>query len=386
LVFERRSQGLRGAAATQVILVDVMGELTSWYQLGDVAMIGGTWAPVGGHNPLEPLALGKPVLFGPHTHNAASMFEEIAAQGFGRSVKTPRALWSVLDDWLDDDEAREQMGQRALVWLASQRGAALRTWRCLQADVLSPTWALTPAVHEIKTRFATCWLSERLGPDVQQPALACRMLNVRRLAESKDATVLAAGSGRGQALSWTVNDLPSVLRHYWRGGLIGHFNPDVFVGATLHRSRSMAEFSLLRHMRAWDLPVPEPLGARRVGALGLYRADIAVARINNSDNLVQRLRHQALSASQWMTVGQTVRRLHDRQVFHSDLNAHNLLIDDNSAIWVVDFDRCAVRPGQAWKADNLARLLRSLRKEQGRIEGLNWAETDWADLMRGYES
>jgi 3-deoxy-D-manno-octulosonic-acid transferase len=183
-----------------------------------------------------------------------------------------------------------------------------------------------------------------------------------------------------------VNGCAVVLRHYWRGGLMGRFNRDLFMGASLHRSRAMAEFALLRHLRAWGLPVPEPLAARRRAWLGWYRADIAVGRIPDSENLVQRLRRQAMSAEAWAAVGRVVRRLHERQVFHSDLNAHNLLIDGKGAIWVVDFDRCAVRPGQAWKAENLARLLRSLRKEQGRVAGLNWADADWADLMRGYES
>ena len=108
------------------------------------------------------------------------------------------------------------------------------------------------------------------------------------------------------------------------GGLIGRFNRDLFMGLGLHRSRAMAEFVLLHHLRAWGLPVPEPLAARRRAWLGWYRADIAVGRV--------------------------------------------------------------VRPGQDWKAQNLARLLRSLRKEQGRVAGLNWAEADWADLMRGYEA
>jgi 3-deoxy-D-manno-octulosonic-acid transferase len=209
-------------------------------------------------------------------------------------------------------------------------------------------------------------------------------LDVRRLALAQTAPVLAEGSGRGRALAWLVNGCAVVLRHYWRGGLVGRFNRDLFMGASLHRSRAMAEFALLRHLRAWGLPVPEPLAARRQAWLGWYRADIAVGRIPDSENLVQRLRRQAMSAEAWAAVGRVLRRLHERQVFHSDLNAHNLLIDEKGAIWVVDFDRCAVRPGQAWKAENLARLLRSLRKEQGRVAGLNWAEADWADLMRGY--
>jgi 3-deoxy-D-manno-octulosonic-acid transferase len=383
LKFERLSQGLRGAAETQVVLVDAMGELMGWYQLADVALVGGTWANVGGHNPLEPLSLGKPVLFGPHTHNAQSMFDDIQAHGLGVRVNGGAAFWTVLAEWMGDDAQRQVTGERALAWLAGQRGAAQRTWGLLQVALPLTADAQGDHVQTGRLGGADHWVSARLGAG---DAHTAEWLDVRRLAEAKTAQVLAEGSGRGRALAGLVNGCEVVLRHYWRGGLIGRFNRDLFMGASLHRSRAMAEFALLRHLRAWGLPVPEPLAARRQAWLGWYRADIAVGRIPDSENLVQRLRRQTMSAEAWTAVGRVVRRLHERQVFHSDLNAHNLLIDGKGAIWVVDFDRCAVRPGQAWKAENLARLLRSLRKEQGRVAGLNWAETDWADLIRAYEA
>jgi len=383
LKFERLSQGLRGAAETQVVLVDAMGELMGWYQRADVALVGGTWANVGGHNPLEPLSLGKPVLFGPRTHNAQSMFDDIEARGLGRHVNSGAELWRVLADWLGDEAQRQAMGEKALAWLAGQRGAAQRTWQVLQAALPLGDETHGAHVQTVRVGGVDIWMSERLGANA---AGEPDWLDVRRLTQTQAAPVLAEGSGRGRALAGVVNGCAVVLRHYWRGGLIGRFNRDLFMGLSLHRSRAMAEFALLRHLRAGGLPVPEPLAARRVAWACFYRADIAVARIEGSENLVQRLRRCAMNRDEWAAVGRVVRRLHDQQVFHSDLNAHNLLIDEAGQVWVVDFDRCAVRPGQTWKAQNLARLLRSLRKEQGRVTGLNWAEGDWADLMRGYEA
>lgn len=384
LNFERFSQGLRGDADTQVVLVDTMGELLSWYQLADVALIGGTWANVGGHNPLEPLLLGKPVIFGPHTHNAQSVFDEIKERGFGIRVNTAAALWPVLSECLSPGAQRQATSLQALTWLASQRGAAQRTWHILQTALpVTDAVQQAPHVQTLRVNGADYWVSERLASETSSIG---EWLDVRRLAQTQATSILAKGSGRGRALAWVINGYPVVLRHYWRGGLVGRFNRDLFTGVVQHRSRAMSEFALLQHLRAWNLPVPEPLAARRRSWLGWYRADIAVGHIPNSENLIQRLRRQAMTAEEWATVGRVVRRLHERQVFHSDLNAHNLLIDGKGHAWVVDFDRCAVRPGKAWKAQNLARLLRSLRKEQRHSVGLNWIQSDWTALVQGYDS
>jgi 3-deoxy-D-manno-octulosonic-acid transferase len=175
-----------------------------------------------------------------------------------------------------------------------------------------------------------------------------------------------------------------LLRHYWRGGLLGRMVKDTFVGSSAHTSRAMQEFALLRLMRSWGLRVPMPVGAR-VQQLGwLQRCDIAVGWIPDSRNLVQLLEERPLSPAAWAQVGRAVRQLHDHQVHHSDLNAHNILIDAPGEVWLVDFDKCQRRAGEDWKAANLARLLRSLHKEKKRFKGLHWVEGDWAALIQGY--
>jgi 3-deoxy-D-manno-octulosonic-acid transferase len=65
-------------SSTQVFVGDTMGELQFYYALADVAFVGGTLMPIGGHNPLEPLALGKKVIVGPYTNNAKMMYDELA--------------------------------------------------------------------------------------------------------------------------------------------------------------------------------------------------------------------------------------------------------------------------------------------------------------------
>ena len=118
----------------------------------------------------------------------------------------------------------------------------------------------------------------------------------------------------------------------------------------------------------------------------VYSADILVAYIRGSQNVVQCLSQRSLTTGEWKALGHAIRRLHDRQVFHADLNGHNLLLDDAGQAWVIDFDRCAIRPGTSWKPQNLERLLRSLRKEQGKRTVFHWNEDDWAPLLEGYGS
>jgi 3-deoxy-D-manno-octulosonic-acid transferase len=99
------------------------------------------------------------------------------------------------------------------------------------------------------------------------------------------------------------------------------------------------------------------------------------------------LRDAPLPPQSWLAVGRAIAQLHSQQIVHSDLNAHNILINDAGQVWLVDFDKCGLRAGHAWKAANLARLQRSLAKEMGRHNGSwHWqAKADWALLMQGYE-
>ena len=165
---------------------------------------------------------------------------------------------------------------------------------------------------------------------------------------------------------------------------MARLSPDRYAGFSARSSRAMAEFTLLRRMRAWGLPVPAPVAARQLRHGWRYTADIIVAMIPQTRNVAQCLSDGPLSTASWRALGAAIRQMHDRQVFHSDLNCHNLLLDADGRAWIVDFDKCGVRPGEAWKQQNLDRLRRSLRKEHGRRSQFHWDEARWDDLMRGY--
>ncbi len=373
--FARRSRGDAVSAQTRVLLIDAMGELMHWYRHASVCFVGGTLAPVGGHNPLEPMALGQAFLFGPHTANAQTLFEEARAAGAGLPVHDAATLEQAVDEALRGPAAWAARGAAAGTLMAANRGAAERTLCALRAR-LGPVEASALGPVRVNVEgHDTLWHDPRAIDSAAAPSI---------FDADTGAEHLATGSGRGQARLVQCHGQGLVLRHYRRGGLMARLSEDRFWREPAHLSRAMREFALLRLMRSWRLPVPQPALARHRPHGLVYSADIAVGWIEGSRNLVQRLQAAPPSPADWAALGRAIRALHDRQVFHADLNAHNLLLDAQGRAWVIDFDKCAVRPGQAWKADNLARLLRSLRKEAGRVSPYHWDEADWALLTDAY--
>lgn len=80
--YARRSKGHQATPRTRVLLADTIGEMGIWFRLADAVYLGGGHAPgIGGHNPLEPLRLGKPTVSGPDVFNFTSMMEDLSARG-----------------------------------------------------------------------------------------------------------------------------------------------------------------------------------------------------------------------------------------------------------------------------------------------------------------
>nr|WP_315213691.1 lipid IV(A) 3-deoxy-D-manno-octulosonic acid transferase [uncultured Duganella sp.] len=131
---QRRSQlALDGAAAgsipayIDVLLGDSMGEMFAYYAACDCTFVGGSLLPLGGQNLIEPAALGKPVLIGPHTFNFAESTEDALAAGGAQRVADAAGLVTAAARLLRDDAARAAMGRGALAFANQYRGATRRT-------------------------------------------------------------------------------------------------------------------------------------------------------------------------------------------------------------------------------------------------------------------
>jgi 3-deoxy-D-manno-octulosonic-acid transferase len=109
-----------------VLLVDTLGELVLFYGAADVAFVGGSLVPVGGHNLLEPAALAKPVLTGPHTANAVGIAELLTDSGAARVLVDAAGLGACVNGYFADPAAAERDGRLGLDTLEANRGSLAR--------------------------------------------------------------------------------------------------------------------------------------------------------------------------------------------------------------------------------------------------------------------
>jgi 3-deoxy-D-manno-octulosonic-acid transferase len=130
--FWRRSAWQGEAIAGGVLLVDSIGELAALYALGDIAFVGGSLVPRGGHNIIEPAQHGLPIMVGLHTENFRDIVSLFQRNDAVRIVG-PSKLPAVLMDLLSDQEERLALGERAAETLKTQTGATQRTFDALKA-------------------------------------------------------------------------------------------------------------------------------------------------------------------------------------------------------------------------------------------------------------
>ena len=197
--------------------------------------------------------------------------------------------------------------------------------------------------------------------------------------------VVAEVPGRGSVLFIRHANDVWVLRHYRRGGFVARVTEDNYLWTGLERTRAFREWRLLRTLHNDGMPVPRPIAAHVTRAGLSYRADIITACIENTRSLASMIASGDGQASQWASIGTTLRRFHDKGVDHADLNAHNILIDAEQRVFLVDFDRGGLKGDGAWKRGNLKRLLRSLRKISLET-GAAFDEEAWRLLLRSYRS
>jgi 3-deoxy-D-manno-octulosonic-acid transferase len=123
----RRSELPKSQARGAVIIVDTVGELAQIYRVASVVFVGGSLAPTGGHNMLEPALLRKPVLFGPHTTNFRESAELLLEAEGALVVRDGAELEAHMGALLLDAERRRLMGEAAFKAVAGRRGAIKHT-------------------------------------------------------------------------------------------------------------------------------------------------------------------------------------------------------------------------------------------------------------------
>ncbi|HOI94421.1 MAG TPA: 3-deoxy-D-manno-octulosonic acid transferase [Syntrophobacter fumaroxidans] len=125
-----RSSG-RTAHDGSVYLLDTMGELGRFYAFADVAYIGGSMVPFGGHNPLEAIRHGKPALWGPHLFNFREIEKDLLEAGCACCVPHAAQLENAMRSCLADSARRERMRRAAIEFMASHPGPGPKVARLI---------------------------------------------------------------------------------------------------------------------------------------------------------------------------------------------------------------------------------------------------------------
>jgi len=140
LSFVRRSAAAASAAdaSCAVLLLDSLGELLDFYAAADLAFVGGSLVPIGGHNLLEPAALGVPILTGPNNSNSEEIARLLVARGAAEVVRDGTELGARVSALLADAAAREQMGAAGRASVDGNRGALVKLLALIEPLLEAP--------------------------------------------------------------------------------------------------------------------------------------------------------------------------------------------------------------------------------------------------------
>lgn len=111
----------------EVYLADTLGELGVFYSISDIAFVGGSFLPIGGHNPLEPARLGCAIMHGEQIFNFADTYREMRKNGCAALVRNERDLAGALGRLLDDPVTRQAMAEQAKTWADESAETVLDT-------------------------------------------------------------------------------------------------------------------------------------------------------------------------------------------------------------------------------------------------------------------
>jgi len=111
----------------EMLLVDTTGELRDWYRFASVVFVGKSLTAKGGQNPLEPVSVGKPVLFGPNLQNFEIIHRQLLSSSATIPIENPAGLEQALATLLENPEKQKELATRAAAILDRHRGATNRT-------------------------------------------------------------------------------------------------------------------------------------------------------------------------------------------------------------------------------------------------------------------
>jgi 3-deoxy-D-manno-octulosonic-acid transferase len=132
----RRSEGIHPDRATDVYVVDTIGEMGLFYRLSPIVLMGGTLVPIGGHNPIEPAKLGAAILHGPHVHTAAEIYEALDRSRGAVMVRDSATLARAVNEMLSNAALTRDMARKAGEAVQALGGAVERTMQSVEPFIV----------------------------------------------------------------------------------------------------------------------------------------------------------------------------------------------------------------------------------------------------------
>jgi 3-deoxy-D-manno-octulosonic acid kinase len=228
---------------------------------------------------------------------------------------------------------------------------------------------------------------------IQQPSvlhpLSDRDFDLDFWRAQDDACALDGGRGASQKI--ILRGEAFVLRHYLRGGLMARLLYDQYLWTGLTHSRPFRESKVIDFALQQQLPVAQ-VTAYQIQRSGMfYRASIISRYIENRGTLADCLVRSSLDQLAWKDLGLLIRRMHEAGIYHADLNANNILLDEHNHFHLIDFDKARRLPASSSKLkNNVQRLRRSLLKiarQQARVQqAFHFSEANWACFIQSYMS
>jgi 3-deoxy-D-manno-octulosonic-acid transferase len=132
----RRSEGIHPDRATDIYVVDTVGEMGLFYRLSPIVLMGGTLVPIGGHNPIEPAKLGAAILHGPHVHTATEIYEALDRSRGAVMVKDSATLARAVNELLNNAALTRDMARKSGEAVQALGGAVDRTMQSVEPFIV----------------------------------------------------------------------------------------------------------------------------------------------------------------------------------------------------------------------------------------------------------
>ena len=179
---------------------------------------------------------------------------------------------------------------------------------------------------------------------------------------SKEGLIKSEIVGRGKAYEIEFEGNRFILKHYIRGGFISKISYDKYFFDAIASSRAVKEYNFLNNLYSKGLPVPKPAALQVVINKFTYTADLITCKINNEGTLYDFVQAGKMNSNLWSNLENTLQKFYDENVYHSDLNAKNIIIDKASKFYFLDFDNSYFFYKNKLFKKSVIRLGRSLSK------------------------